>query len=253
VNTMSVLIADDEQQYRNWLKKLISEHVAPGGEIVEAQDGQSAVDLAAKMKPEIAFLDIKMPKLSGIKAAEKILANSPSTGIVMLSNFQDEVYVRQLWKIVPPNGAFGYVLKNASNEQVIEAAKAVLSGDCWIHPGIARVIQRTQNKATNLTSAEFEALICISVGLTDHAIAKRLYLTEKAIQSRLKSLYAKLGVPGRSESQETEFNQRCRAGFVALQRGLINQTELLEWEARIFGTKDDILETSSGSTKGAGS
>src|SRR5271168_955148 len=242
---MPILIADDEQQYRTWLKTLISENVETNGEVLEAQDGERAVELALKHQPQIVFLDIKMPKLSGIKAAEKILASLPNTGIIMLSNFQDEVYVRQLWKIVPPNGAFGYVLKNASNEQVVEAAKAVLSGDCWIHPGIARVIQRTQNKATNLTSAEYEALICISVGLTDHAIAKRLYLTEKAIQSRLKSLYAKLGVPGRSESQETEFNQRCRAGFVALQRGLINQSELLEWEGKIFGTKGGILETTT--------
>jgi len=241
---MPILIADDEQQYRTWLKGLICEHIQTAGEILEAQDGEHAVELACKYKPEIVFLDIKMPKLSGIKAAEKILTELPNTGIIMLSNFQDEVYVRQLWKIVPPNGAFGYVLKNASNEQVIEAAKAVLSGDCWIHPGIARVIQRTQNKATSLTNAEYEALVCISCGMTDHAIAKRLYLTEKAIQSRLKSLYAKLGIPGRSESQETEFNQRCRAVFVSLQRGLINQPELLDWEAKIFATRGGILESS---------
>jgi len=246
---MSILIADDEQQYRSWLKTLISENVECDGDILEAQDGERAVELALKNQPQIVFLDIKMPKLSGIKAAEKILESLPNTGIIMLSNFQDEVYVRQLWKIVPPNGAFGYVLKNASNEQVVEAAKAVLSGDCWIHPGIARVIQRTQNKATNLTSAEYEALICISCGMTDHAIAKRLYLTEKAIQSRLKSLYAKLGVPGRSESQESEYNQRCRAVFVSLQRGLINQSELLEWEAKIFGTRGGILETTTVATK----
>jgi DNA-binding NarL/FixJ family response regulator len=247
---MAILIADDEQQYRKWLKMLILENLPDHGQITEVEDGQDAVAEALKLKPAIVFLDIKMPKLSGIKAAEQILAEAPDTGIIMLSNFQDEVYVRQLWKIVPPNGAFAYVLKNASNEQVMEAAKAVLSGDCWIHPGIARVIQRTQNKATNLTSAEYEALICIAVGLTDHAIAKRLYLTEKAIQSRLKSLYAKLRVPGRSETQEAEYNQRCRAVFIALQRGLVNQPELLEWETKILGGKGDILETSINASKG---
>jgi DNA-binding NarL/FixJ family response regulator len=240
---MTILIVDDEERDRKWLKNLLSESsLSENGKIEEAHDGERAVELAAKLQPSLVFLDIKMPKLSGIKAAEQILKNLPNTGIIMLSNFQDEVYVRQLWKIVPPNGAFGYVLKNASNEQVIEAAKAVLSGDCWIHPGIARVIQRTQNKATNLTTAEYEALICISVGMTDHAIAKRLYLTEKAIQSRLKSLYAKLGVPGRSEAQDTEYNQRCRAVFVALQRGLINHTELLEWDTKISGTKGGIFD-----------
>ncbi len=241
---MTILIVDDEERDRLWLRNLLSQgDFSEHGKIEEAHDGERAVELANKLQPALIFLDIKMPKLSGIKAAEQILKNLPNTGIIMLSNFQDEVYVRQLWKIVPPNGAFGYVLKNASNDQVIEAARAVLSGDCWIHPGIARVIQRTQNKATNLTTAEYEALICISVGMTDHAIAKRLYLTEKAIQSRLKSLYAKLGIPGRSEAQETEYNQRCRAVFVALQRGLVNQSELQEWDSKISGTKGVIFDT----------
>ncbi len=149
---MTILIVDDEERDRNWLKTLLAEHLAEHMPFQEAHDGQQAVEMALKHKPDLIFLDIKMPHLSGIKAAEQILQQLPETGVVMLSNFSDEVYVRQLWKIMPPNGAFGYVLKNASNEQVVEAAKAVLSGDCWIHPGIARVIQRTQNRAT-----EFDA------------------------------------------------------------------------------------------------
>ncbi len=231
---MTILIVDDEERDRMWLKNLLADNVGEKHPIQEAHDGQEAVQMALKIKPDLVFLDIKMPQLSGIKAAEMILQKLPETGVIMLSNFSDEVYVRQLWKIVPPNGVFGYVLKNASNEQVVEAAKAVLSGDCWIHPGIARVIQRTQNRATSLTTAEYEALVCIALGLTDHAIAKKLYLTEKAIQSRLKSLYAKLNIPGRSESHDTEYNQRCRAVHLATKRGLINQSELDEWESKLL-------------------
>lgn len=231
---MTILIADDEERDRKWLRDLLTANLAEKPDIREVADGQEAIDMALKIKPNLVFLDIKMPKQSGIKAAEKILQQLPETGVIMLSNFADEVYVRQLWKIVPPNGAFGYVLKNASNDQVVEAAKAVMSGDCWIHPGIARVIQRTQNRATNLTAAEYEALACIALGLTDHAIAKRLYLTEKAVQSRLKSLYAKLGIPARTESHEIDFNQRCRSVYLATRRGLINQSELEEWENKLF-------------------
>lgn len=234
---MTFLIADDEERDRMWLKELLTKHIPEKLPIYEAQDGQNAIETAIKLKPDLVFLDIKMPQLSGIKAAEQILDRLPETGVIILSNFADEVYVRQLWKIVPANGVFGYVLKNASNEQVVEAARAVLSGDCWIHPGIARVIQRTQNRATSLTTAEYEALACIALGLTDYAIAKRLYLTEKAVQSRLKSLYAKLSIPGRSESHDTEFNQRCRAVYVSTRRGLINQSELEEWESKLFETK----------------
>ncbi len=233
-----ILIADDEERDRNWLKSLLNDNFKENGPIEEAHDGQQVVDMALKLKPPLVFLDIKMPHLSGIKAAEQILTQLPNTAIIMLSNFSDEVYVRQLWKVVPPNGVFGYVLKNASNEQVVEATRAVLSGDCWIHPGIARVIQRTQNRATNLTTAEYEALVCIALGMTDHAIAKRLYLTEKAVQSRLKSLYAKLGIPGRGESHDTEFNQRCRAVFLSTKRGLINQSELDDWESKLAQAQD---------------
>jgi DNA-binding NarL/FixJ family response regulator len=239
---MTVLIADDEERDRSWLKDLLSKNLPEQAPFHEVTDGQQAIESSTKLKPDLIFLDIKMPQVSGIKAAEEILLKLPETGVIILSNFSDEVYVRQLWKIVPADGAFGYVLKNASNEQVIEAAKAVLSGDCWIHPGIARVIQRTQNRATSLTSAEYEALICIALGLTDSAIAKRLYLTEKAVQSRLKSLYSKLAIPGRGEGTDTDFNQRCRAVFLAYRRGLINQSEMEEWEGKLVATKPSGVE-----------
>lgn len=234
---MTVLIADDEERDRMWLKDLLAKNLPEQAPFHEVSDGQQAIDTSDKLRPSLIFLDIKMPQVSGIKAAEQILQKSPDIGVIILSNFSDEVYVRQLWKIVPADGAFGYVLKNASNEQVVEAARAVLSGDCWIHPGIARVIQRTQNRATSLTTAEYEALICIALGLTDSAIARRLYLTEKAVQSRLKSLYSKLAIPGRGENQETDFNQRCRAVYLAYKRGLINQSELEEWEGKLFENK----------------
>lgn len=233
---MTVLIADDEERDRTWLKDLLVKNL-PEHPVVECSDGQQAVDQCLKLKPQLVFLDIKMPHISGIKAAEQILQKLPETGVIILSNFSDEVYVRQLWKVVPADGAFGYVLKNASNEQVVEAARAVLSGDCWVHPGIARVIQRTQNRATSLTVAEYEALICIALGLTDSSIARRLYLTEKAVQSRLKSLYSKLAIPGRGEQSDTEYNQRCRAVYLSYRRGLINLSELDEWEQKIFDTK----------------
>ncbi len=231
---MTILIADDEVRDRTWLRELLERNIPGQESIHEVGDGQGAIDAAERLKPDLAFLDIKMPGLSGIRAAEKILHKLPQTGVIILSNFSDEVYVRQLWKIVPPDGVFGYLLKNASDEQVVEAARAVLDGDCWIHPGIARVIQRTQNRATSLTNAEYEALVCIALGFTDHAIAGKLYLTEKAIQSRLKSLYSKLNIPSRGEAHDTEFNQRCRAVYLAFCRGLINQSELEEWERRLF-------------------
>jgi DNA-binding NarL/FixJ family response regulator len=147
-----------------------------------------------------------------------------------LSNHSDEIFVRKLWKVVPSDGAFGYVLKDSTDQQVIDAAKAVLGGDCWIHPRIQRIVRRTEGGATALTEAESEVLGCIALGFTDRAIAKRLYITDKAVQARLKCLYTKLGIAIKGTAEDDEYNHRCRALNLAFRRGLINRAELADWE-----------------------
>lgn len=227
---MGIVIADDQDRERSWLKGLLAQHLAKQGPIHEAEDGQQALDLVKEHKPSIVFLDIEMPVMSGIKAAEQILKERPQTPIIILSNHADEIFVRKLWKLVPPDGAFGYVLKDSTDQQVVDAARAVLEGDCWIHPRIQRIVRRTESGATGLTEAEFEVLICIAIGFTDRAIAKRLYITDKAVQARLKCLYTKLGIPIKGASDDDEYNHRCRALNLAFRRGLINKAELSEWE-----------------------
>jgi DNA-binding NarL/FixJ family response regulator len=231
---MGVVIADDQERERTWLKELIGNHLANLAPIYEAHDGQRAVELTIEHKPPVVFLDIEMPVLSGIKSAERILAELPHTGIIILSNHSDEIFVRKLWKLVPSDGAFGYVLKDSTDQQVVDAARAVLGGDCWIHPRIQRIIRRTECGATGLTDGEFEVLVYIAMGFTDKAIARRLYITEKAVQARLKCLYTKLGIPIKGASDEDEYNHRCRALNLAFRRGLINRAELTDWEEQIW-------------------
>jgi DNA-binding NarL/FixJ family response regulator len=223
---MSLVIADDHERERTWLKELLSKSAPEMLPVYEATNGQEAVALVEAHKPSVAVLDIEMPVLSGINAAEKILTQLPETGIVILSNHADEIWVRQLWKIVPPNGAFAYVLKDATDQQIVEALHTVHAGDCWIHPRIQRLWLRTGSARATLTEAEFEVLAYICLGLTDRAIGRRLYLTEKSIQARLKSVYSKLNIPLKGSSDEDEFNHRCRAFNTALRRGLINKAQL---------------------------
>jgi DNA-binding NarL/FixJ family response regulator len=227
---MSLLIADDRERERLWLRDLLDKNLSEHLPIYEAADGQQAVNLAAQYKPTLAFLDIEMPLLSGIKATEQILQKSPDTGIVIFSHHSDELWVRQLWKLMPPTGAFAYILKDSSDQQILMAAQAVVNGDCWIHPRIQRVLLRAQSDAASLTEGEFEVLAYICLGLTDRAIARRLYLTEKAIQARLKSVYSKLNIPLKGSTTEDDFNHRCRAINIALRRGLVNRAQLDEWE-----------------------
>lgn len=229
---MPVLIADDHERERIWLRGLLNKHFAEQLPVFEAANGQDALELAKQNKPAIACLDIEMPLLNGIKTAEAILQVLPQTGIVIISNHSDEIWVRQLWKVVPENSAFAYVLKDSTDKQIIEAITTVLSGDCWIHPRIQRILLKSNSK-TELTDPEFEVLAYICLGLTDRAIGKRLYLTDKAIQARLKSVYLKLNVPLKGTTDDDEFNHRCRAINTAVRRGLINKSQLEEWEAKL--------------------
>lgn len=227
---MGIVIADDQERERLWLRELLSKQLSQQAPIYEANDGSMALQLVREHKPAVVFLDIEMPVMSGIKSAEHILAELPQMPIIILSNHSDEIFVRKLWKVVPSDGAFGYVLKDSTDQQVIDAAKAVLGGDCWIHPRIQRIVRRTEGGATALTEAEFEVLGCIALGFTDRAIAKRLYITDKAVQARLKCLYTKLGIAIKGTAEDDEYNHRCRALNLAFRRGLINRTELADWE-----------------------
>jgi DNA-binding NarL/FixJ family response regulator len=227
---VGIVIADDQERERTWLRELLTKHLSAQAPIYEAEDGQRALELVREHQPAVVFLDIEMPLMSGIKSAEQILKELPQTPIIILSNHSDEIFVRKLWKLVPSDGAFGYVLKESTDQQVVDAAKAVLGGDCWIHPRIQRIVRRTESGATGLTDAEFEVLVCIAIGFTDKATAKRLYITDKAVQARLKCLYTKLGIPIKGSSEEDEYNHRCRALNLSFRRGLINRAELTDWE-----------------------
>jgi len=229
---LAIVIADDHERERAWLKDLLLAklpHLAPAHEAV---NGSEAQELVARYKPALVFLDIGMPVMSGIKAAEKIIEDHPKIPIVILTNHSDEVFVRRFWKMVPADGAFAYLLKDSSDQQVIDAVNAVLSGDCWIHPRIQRIVRRNEDSASSLTEAEFEVLGCIAMGFTDKAIARRLYITDKAVQARLKCLYGKLGIAVKGAVNDDDYNHRCRALNIALRRGLINRSELEEWETK---------------------
>lgn len=235
---MSVVIVDDHERERSWLRELVTDKLPDLMPIYEASNGSDAVSLAIAHAPRVVFLDIDMPGISGIKAAENIVRERPQTGIIIFSHHSDEIWVRQLWKVMPAEGAFAYLLKDSSDTQLVEATQSVLAGDCWIHPKVQKVVRRLHNTATGLSDAEFEVLAYISLGLTDRGIATRLFITEKAVQSRLKCLYTKLGIPLKGSGPEDEFNHRCRAINLGVRRGLVNKQELDEWESRVSAQVD---------------
>jgi len=225
-----LLIAEDNPKDFEFLEQLVNSHIPGHFSIERAHNGQLALAMALKMEAPLIISDIQMPELNGIDFAQRLWEQRPEARIIFWSQYKDEMYVRSLLKVVPPETVYGYILKSNSKERIASAITTVLSDEqCWIDPEVRKVQGRTGHKQTALSDIEFEALLDIAMGLTDNLIAQRRYLSRRGVQSRLNSLYAKLGVDQEqfhSEKFGDAFNLRIRAVAIALQRGLINPFEL---------------------------
>lgn len=227
---MSILIAEDVAFQREYMRNTVAELFPDQKPFLETENGLKAVEMARKIQPALIVMDIQLPGLSGIKAAKTIWAELPMTRIVFWSQYKDETYLRELGKIVPGQTVYGYVLKTSTDQSLCHALRAVLVDEqCWIDRDVRGVQSRAGSRDTALTDVEYEALIDISLGLTDKAIARRRYLSERGVQNRLRELYCKMNIDV-DQLQDARwgftFNPRSRAIFVAIKRGLINADEM---------------------------
>ena len=225
----TIVIAEDNPKDFEFLRQMV-EDWDQDCVVEHAPDGAIAFDLALAHDEPLVISDIQMPQMNGVEFAKALWQRKPQARIVFWSQFKDEMYVRALAKIVPPETVYGYVLKSSPREKISMAMATVLFEDqCWIDPEVRKVQGRTGHSQTALSDIEYEALVDISLGLTDNLIAQRRYLSRRGVQSRLNSLYGKLSLDQeqfQSDKVGDAFNLRNRAVAVALRRGLINAFEL---------------------------
>jgi DNA-binding NarL/FixJ family response regulator len=174
--------------------------------VAEAGNGEDAVRLAAETRPDIALVDIAMPRLNGIEATKRIKELSPATAVLILTAYDDDQYVFALLEA----GAAGYLLKNVRGHCLVEAIRAVNAGESALHPAIARkVIDRFARapkesplRADTLepTDRELEVLRLAAKGLSNKEIADRLCLSARTIQAHLGALFTKMDVGSRTEA-----------------------------------------------------
>lgn len=227
---MSILIAEDNEAQRRYLKELLSERFAGHLPLIEANDGESAVELTIEERPVLSVLDIQMPKLSGVKAARAIWKEFPEARIIFWTQFPHEIYINEIRKTVrsiEPQPTYGFIHKNNPEERLVRFIAAVLEdGADMIDPAFKDSFQRPL-----LTEFEAEALRYLALGLSNWAIARKCSLSLRGVESRLATLYEKL-FPDSSAGTDSEaydklaYNTRTRAFFEALKRGLINSDEL---------------------------
>lgn len=217
------VVVDDHPPIRTFSKNILIENF-PGCNVIEAENGLKAVELSIRNKPSLVIMDIAMPELDGIEATQKIIQSLPNTGIVIYSNYGDEVYVRKIRQTVPVDRAFAYVLKTATQDQFTQAIKQVYSGEVWLHPDVQQVVWKlnVNKKSTQLTEIQQQILAAVAIGKTNDWIAEKLYMSNKTIQYHLYSIYDKLGI----NSAAKKVNPRNEVVCVCLLKGLIDLSDL---------------------------
>ncbi len=200
-----ILIADDHDVVRSGLRALL--RTSPDFSIVgEAVDGEEAVRMTEKAKPDVVIMDISMPNLDGIAATKIIKERFPEVKVVILTVHQDEEYAYQILRA----GASGYVLKNAGKKDIFKAIGSAMSGERFFSPGISNIIvegfikrasetpaaEQAGVPATGqqLTKRELEVLKYIAMGHTNRQIADALFLSFRTVNTHRANIMQKLDI-----------------------------------------------------------
>ena len=200
-----VLVVDDQELFRRGLTMLLS--VESDITIVgEAGDGATAAALAAASAPDIVLMDVRMPKLSGIEAITAVRNAAPAARIVMLTVSDEEADLYEAIK----GGASGYLLKDASTDEVAQAVRVVADGQSLISPSMAMKLldefkqmsrtDRSQPATPRLTERELEVLKLVAQGLNNREIAKRLFISENTVKNHVRNILEKLQLHSRMEA-----------------------------------------------------
>jgi len=202
---IKILIADDHTVVREGTRQILEQE--PDLEVVaEAADGEEAVKLAGSSKPDVAIMDIAMPKLDGIEATKQVKALYPTIAVLILTAYDDDQFIFSLLEA----GAAGYLLKTVRGRELINAVRAVHAGESVLHPSIARkVLNRfvpvpdeavRQGLVEVLSKREIDVLKLATKGLSNQDIASELCLSLRTIQAHLSHIFNKLGVSSRTEA-----------------------------------------------------
>jgi DNA-binding NarL/FixJ family response regulator len=206
MDTLRILVAEDHPLFRKGMISLLSS--VPEFEVIgEAATGEEAVVRAAQLQPDVILMDLQMPQVNGIEATRRILQESPSVRILVVTLFEDEDSVFMALRA----GARGYVLKDADEEDVVHAIRAVGKGEAIFSPAVAsRVLAYfaasppgggTPPQAfPTLTEREREILNLIAQGHPNPSIARHLSLSTKTVGNYVSNIFTKLRVADRTQA-----------------------------------------------------
>ncbi len=204
LENIRIVLAEDYALIREGTLRILEQY--PDLEVVgDAGDGQQALDLIESLKPDVAILDIRMPKLNGIEVVRQIKKSSPNTKALMLTAYDDDVYILALMKA----GAAGYILKTTHEKELIDSIRSVFAGEPVLDPGIAMKMARlwaqrnfpeTPTSADLLSPRELEVLELAAKGFRNKAIGEKLNISIHTVERHFNCIFSKLGVSSRTEA-----------------------------------------------------
>jgi NarL family two-component system response regulator YdfI len=207
-----ILVADDHLIIRQGLRLILE--TEPDFEMVgEAADGAEALRLCAELKPNVVLMDLRMPRMDGLTAIEKLRSGQPDVAVVILTTFNEDALMMRGLRA----GAKGYLLKDTDRQTLFDSIRAASRGETLLKPEIlARVLSasseggKTTSTGGELTERELEVLRGVAQGERSKEIALRLGISERTVKAHLASIYNRLGV-----------DSRAAAIAVAAQKGLL--------------------------------
>jgi len=206
--TIRVLLVDDQALFREGLETLLSIH--QDIQVVgQACNGQEAVEVAAKVQPDVVLMDVRMPILDGVRATRLLKKVQPQCRVIVLTTFDDDEYIFDALR----TGAVGYLLKDVASAQLVEAIRAAARDESILDPSVAaKVIAEFTRVSSMVPSAQMEQLVeplsereleilaLIARGASNKEIASQLYIAEGTVKNHITNILGKLGVRDRTQA-----------------------------------------------------
>jgi NarL family two-component system response regulator LiaR len=194
-----VMLVDDHTVVRSGLGAVVM--ACDDMELVgEAGDGEEALRIFERAKPDVVLMDLMMPKMDGVAATQAILKSWPQTRVIALTSFKEKEYVEGALKA----GATGYLLKNVTADELLGAIRRAVSGQPSLSPEAAQVLIRKVNEpaqpAFDITDREREILALLVEGLANADIAERLFVSQSTVKFHVSNILSKLAVATRTEA-----------------------------------------------------
>jgi len=203
-SSIRVLLADDHAIVRNGVAQILNEERGIGV-VGEAADGAEAVELFARIRPDVALVDLRMPKLEGVQVVEQIRERFPDAAIVILTTYDTDNDIERALRA----GAKAYLVKDVSPQDLVACVRAVHAGRTWVSPKVAaKLVARVTN--VRITRRELAVLRLLAAGNSNREIGDALGISDGTVKIHVTHLFAKLDVTSRTEAINT-----------ALRRGLV--------------------------------